>query len=222
MHDTVTGRIGTSRRRARTPARARSNARRCPTTVHGDGGRARLSRHRRAARAGPAAGAVEAARRARHLHPALRHRRPVGHVCGRAARRRRAQYRTASLREGRASSSKAAARPKSGRKARPKRHVFEWQKGSHLLHPAQLLSPHHQCRRRARAHHLRHHGAEHDEPPRQPRFIFNCPLQIRRALLGCGGLSSSRTTISSPIRCAASPCGAPISSPTSSTRAAAR
>ena len=58
-----------------------------------------LPRHRRAAGAGPAAEAVEAARRPRHLHPALRHRRQMGHVRRRGAGRRRAQSRAASLRE---------------------------------------------------------------------------------------------------------------------------
>ena len=65
--------------------------------LHGGGRRAGLSRHRGAAGAGSAARAVEAARRARQLYPALRHRRAVGLLRGRGAGRRRAQCRAASL-----------------------------------------------------------------------------------------------------------------------------
>src|SRR5437660_5271720 len=46
--------------------------------LHGGGGRAGLSRHRGSPRAGPAACALEAARRSRLVCPALRHRRIVG------------------------------------------------------------------------------------------------------------------------------------------------
>ena len=74
--------------------------------------------------------ALGAAWRQGHLHPALRHRRPVGHVCRRGAGRRRAQRREAHVREDRASSWKGAAPPKCGTTASPTKQTFEWQRGS--------------------------------------------------------------------------------------------
>ena len=151
--------------------------------LHGGGGRAGLSRHRRAPRAGSAAGAVEAARRPRQLHPALRHRGAVGLLRGRDAGGRRAQRRAASLREGRARRRRARHAPRSGRKARRKRHVFEWQKGSLFTIPLNACHRFVNAASRAGAAAVRHLGAERHEPVRQPDFIFNCPYAFHRALL---------------------------------------
>ena len=152
--------------------------------LHGGGGRAGLSRHRRAARAGPADAAVEAARRPRHLHPALRHRRAVGHVRGRGAGRRRAQCRAASLREGRAWWSKAAARPRSGRKARPRSTSFEWQKGSLFAIP---LNAFHRIVNASSSPALILCGTSAPNVMNlidNPNFIFNCPHNFTERFSG--------------------------------------
>ena len=94
----------------------------------------------------------------------------------RSAGRRRAQRRAAHLRRKSCSSSKAAARPKSGRKA-GKKHDVRMAEGLAVLHSAQRLSPLHQRDQRAGAAAVRHDRAEHDEPRSTIRdFIFNCPF----------------------------------------------
>ena len=61
----------------------------------------------------------------------------------------------------------------------------------------------------------RHLGAECDESARQSaKFIFNCPYDLPRSFRRRRGLFQGQATMSSPIRCAASPCAAPISFPT--------
>ena len=142
-----------------------------------------LSRHRRAAGAGSADGVVEAARRPRHLHPAVRHRRSVGPLRRRSAWRRRAQCRAASLRKGRAGGRRprhhrgVAGRPDQA----PRLRMAE---GLAVHHSAQRLSPHHQRGERAGAAAVRHHGAERDEPARQSDFIFNCPYTFTERFSG--------------------------------------
>ena len=71
--------------------------------------------------------------------------------------------------------------------------------------------------RRAGAAARRHHRAEPDEPDQQRRRDLRLPVSVPRPLLAAPTTSTSTRTTSSPIRCAASPCGAPTSCPTSST-----
>ena len=87
---------------------------------------------------------VEAHGRPRHLHPAPRHRGQMGLLRRRGAGCRRAQSRKASLRGDLSTSSKAAARPRSGSTGDSKRHVFEWQKGSLFSIPVNAMAPHRQ------------------------------------------------------------------------------
>ena len=77
----------------------------------------------------PADEAVEAPRRTRHLHPALRHRRPVGHVCRRDPARRRAQAREAHVREG-VFVVEGRGSTEVWNEGQTKKQTFEWQKGS--------------------------------------------------------------------------------------------
>ena len=149
------------------------------------------------------------------LYPALRHRRAVGHLCGRSSA---APARSTSSGISTRRScwwSKAAARPRSGRRARPSGRL-RMAEGLAVHDPAQRLPPLRQRRQCAGAAAVRDLGAERDEPDRQPEFIFDCPYTFRRPLFRRRRFLQAEATTSSPIRCAASPCGAPISSPTSS------
>ena len=187
-------------RPARTPVSASSAQADALRQLHGGGGRPGLSRHRRAARAGPADEAVEAARRPRHLHPALRHRRAVGHVRGRGARRRRAQCRAAPLRKDRARGRgprldrSLAGRPEQEARVR-------MAEGLAVRDPAQRLPPLRQCRKRAGAAAVRHLGAERDEPHRQPDFIFNCPHNFTERFSGADDFFKPKDDIEpDPVR----------------------
>ena len=98
-----------------------------------------------------------------------------------------------------------------------KRHAFEWQKGSLFTIP---LNAFHRFVNAASSPALlsvRHLGAERDEPDRQPGLHLQLPAHFHRALLRRGRFLQAAATTSSPIRCAGSPCAAPISFPTSST-----
>ena len=150
--------------------------------LHGGGGRAGVPRHRRQARAGPADEAVGAARRARQLHPALRHRGAVGHVCRRNSRRRRAQCRAASLREGRA----GGRRPRHHRGLAGGADQAPFVRMAARLavhHSAQCVPPLRQCGELAGDAAMRHVGAERDEPHRQSEFHLQLPAQFHRSLL---------------------------------------
>ena len=105
----------------------------------------------------------------------------VGHLCRRDARRRRAQCRAASLREGRA----GRRRPRLDRSlaGRPEQAaVVRMAEGLAVHDPAQRFPPLRQCDERAGAAAVRHLRAEHDEPARQSGFHLQLPAQFHRAL----------------------------------------
>src|SRR5262249_34076465 len=147
--------------------------------LHGGRGRAGLSRHRGSPRAGPAAGALEAARRSRLIYPALRHRRIVGPLPRRNPLRRRAQRGATPLRKGGA----RGRRPRhhrglAGRAGKAARvRVAE---GLAVLDPAQRLPPARECGERARAALVRDLGAERHERDRQHRFRLQLSLYVQR------------------------------------------
>ena len=152
----------------------------------------------------------------RHLHPALRHRRPVGHVCrrgaGRAARSTSSGIMYEKVVLGRR-------RPRLHRslEGRPgKKQTFEWQKGSLFTIPLNAI---HRFVNATSSPALLLCGTTAPNMMNlvdNPNFIFNCPYQLHRPLSRATTITSSRTRTSSPIRCAASRCGAPTSFPTSS------
>jgi len=140
--------------------------------------------HRGAPRAGSADGAVEAPWWERQLYPALRHRRAVGHVCGRDTGCRRAQHRATSLREGRARV-EGRGTTEVWQEGQTKRPTFEWQKGS-------LFSVPPQCDARfinaGSAPALLLCGTSAPNVMNlidNPNFIFNCSLCLQRAVLWC-------------------------------------
>ena len=98
-----------------------------------------------------------------------------------------------------------------------KRHVFEWQKGSLFSIPVNAM---HRIVNASSAPALLLAGTT---APNLMNLInnvgaiFDCPYPVPRPLLAAPTISTSPRTTSSPTRCAGSPCGAPISCPTSST-----
>src|SRR5262249_52668204 len=118
--------------------------------LHGGRGRAGLSWHRGSPRTGPAARALEAARRPRLVYPAFRHRGIVGPLPRRNPGRRRAQRGAAPLRKGRA----GGRRPRhdrglAGRTGQAAR--VRMAEGLAVLDPAQRLPPARECGQRTRA-----------------------------------------------------------------------
>ena len=89
--------------------------------------------------------------------------------------------------------------------------------GLDVLDPDERLVPHRQRHQRRRAAAGRQHGAERAEHDQQRRRGLQQPVSCSATASTAPTTSSSRRTTSSPTRSAAWPCGAPTSSPTSST-----
>ncbi len=150
-------------------------------SLHGSRGHPGVPRHRGEQGAEPAARAVEAPRRARHLHPAPRHRGQMGLLRGRGARRRRAQ------------SGEAPLRGDLFRRRRPRHHRgvarrrlqaprVRMAEGLAVLDPGERDAPHRQCELEPGAAARRHHRAEPDEPHQQCRRDLRLPLPVPRPL----------------------------------------
>ena len=185
--------------------------------VHGIGRHSDLPRHRREQGAEPSAGALEAHWAARAPTSSSTAPRASGAATSsrcRAPARSIAEkhlYEEIYLRRRGPRHHRGLAR-----QATARRHVFEWQKGSLFSIPVNAW---HRIVNASSAPALllgRHHGAEPDEPDQQHRRDVQLPLSSSATASAAPTISTSTRTTSSPIRCAASPCGAPISSPTSS------
>src|SRR5262249_29273607 len=143
--------------------------------LHGGGGRAGLSRHRGSPRAGPAAGAVEAARRARLRLSAPPHREVLWGLylveipsAGALNVERHLYEKVVLVVEGRGTT-------EVWQEGQGKRHVFEWQKGSLFSIP---LNAYHRLVNAANAPALLLCGTSAPNVMNvidNAEFVFNCP-----------------------------------------------
>ena len=133
----------------------------------------------------------------------------------RGAGRRRAQRRKAHLR----GDLSRRRRPRLDRglaRRRQQAPRLRMAEGLAVLDSGQRHAPHRQCQLGAGAAARRHHRAQPDEPHQQRRRDLRLPAISSATASPAPTISTNTRTTSSPIRCAASPCGAPISFPTSS------
>jgi len=149
--------------------------------LHGVRGHPGVSRHRHQQGAEPAPRALEAHRRPRPLHPALRHRDQVGLLRRRSAPGRRAQSREAHVRgdlprRRRARHDRGLAR---GRAQAPRVRMAE---GIDVLDPDERLAPHRQRDLRRRAAAGRHHRAQRAQHDQQRRGGVRQPVRVPRPL----------------------------------------
>ena len=148
---------------------------------HGEPRHSDLSRHRRAARAGPAAQTMEAAGWPRHVHPALRHGRTLGLLRDRGAGRRRAASGTPRVR-GDLPGHRGPRHDGSLGRRRSEETPIRVADRFALFNSHELLAPGDQRALDPGSAFGGDHRAEYDQPRAQHGFYFQLSLRIQRPL----------------------------------------